>query len=291
MGLNNRKAAALMFLAPMIWGISFSFQSMVAGHIGPFSFNAMRMAVGVLCLLPLTVVSVRRRGRQYLKKLAYSGAFAGILLFVACFLQQAAMVTTTAGKSSFITSLYVLFVPIITFFMGRKARASTWFCVAVAVVGAYLLCMDGEAGISKGDILVLLCAVVFAFHLLAVEKLGSDLSGIDFCAVQFATCVVLGFVSSFIAGEKVSGETISRSILPILYTGVFSCGVAYTIQIVCQKYVSATKIALIMSLESVWGALGGALILGERMSPKQTAGCVLMFAAVLFSQLNAERGA
>lgn len=285
--MKEKQAFTLLFLAPVIWGITFSFQSQVSGVLGAFTFNGIRTLIGFLVLLPFLLKILKRHDRIYFKKLVKGGILCGLCLVTASAFQQIGIETSSVGKAGFITSLYTLFVPILSVFIGKKINKKIWLCVAVAIIGAYLLCMNGESGITKGDILVLICALCFAIHILVIDKVGKELEGIDLSAMQFLFGGLLNLVIAVFT-ETITMKAITDSAFAIIYSGALSCGIGYTLQMVGQKYVAPTKASLVLSLESVWAAIGGALILGETMNVKQIAGCALVFGAVIFSQIESK---
>lgn len=285
--MKEKKALFLLLGASFIWGFAFVAQTVASGIIGPFMYNGIRMILGYLVLLPLAVRIQNRHSSElhYFRRTVVSGFLCGVFLFSACVLQQYGIAYTGAGKAGFITSLYTLFVPLLSLLIGKKVPLRIWGCVAVGILGAFLLSYHpGEGGIGKGDILVLICAVLFACQIIVIDITGKALEGPELSAYQFLfggiVCLIIGLIT-----EPISMKIIKASVIPILYGGVFSCGIAYTFQIVGQKYVQSTKATLALSLESVWAATGGALILGERLSLKELTGCILLFTAVVISQL------
>ena len=284
--MKERNAILLLLITSLIWGFAFVAQSNAADSIGPLTYNGVRMLIGAMALLPLTYkkLKVHLKDKAYTKKLIKAGLLCASCLGCASVLQQAGIAYTTAGKAGFITSLYMLIVPIISLFLGKRISKKVWICVFAGIVGAYLLSMNEGFSIAKGDFLVLLCAIVFALHIMVIDYFGKDVDGVELSQMQFffagIVCVILMFFFedvNFRAIKSVSGA--------ILYSGVMSCGVAYTLQIVAQKHVSPAPATLTMSLESVWAAIGGALILGERMTIKEVIGCCILFSAVVVSQL------
>lgn len=283
--MKERKAVLLMLLASFLWGLTFAFQSKASSVIGPFMFNGIRNIIGVIVLLPLIFKNLKNKDRAYFLRILKGGFFCGIFLMTASAAQQIGIGMTSAGKTGFLTSLYTLFVPIFSVFLKKSVPLKIWLCVAVAIVGSFFLCINGDKGISQGDLWVLLCAVLFAFQIMCIEKFSKDVDGIDLSAMQFLVAGIINLIVGFFT-ETISLSIISDALIPILYSGIFSCGVAYTLQIIGQKYVPATKATLALSLESAWAAVGAAIILGERMSGKELFGCVLVFAAVVLSQLE-----
>ena len=283
--MKTRNAFFLLLLTSFIWGTTFVAQSTAANNIGPFTYNAIRMLIGALVLLPFSYKSLRKNLRieGYAKKLLVRGAICGTFLGLASHLQQYGIAYTTAGKAGFITSLYILIVPIISLFLGKKNPLRIWICVAFGIIGAYLLSVDEGFSISKGDFYIFLCAIGFSLHILAIDKLGKDINGIELSMVQFTTASILCFIGMLF--ENVDLSSILSAWFPIIYAGVFSCGIAYTLQIVAQKYLKPTQATLVLCLESVWAAVGGFIILGEKMNLKEILGCTILFIAVVVAQI------
>jgi drug/metabolite transporter (DMT)-like permease len=225
---------------------------------------------------------------QERKVLLAGGLVCGLLLCLATSLQQVGLQYTTAGKGGFITSLYIVLVPCLGLFIGQRIGKALWAAVVLAVVGLYLLCMGERLVLERGDFYILLCALTFAFHILAVGYYATRTDGIKLSCLQFLISGALGMVFMFIF-ETPHIKDILACTLPILYAGIFSCGLAYTFQIIGQKHVDPTVASLLMSFESVFAALSGALILGEHLSFKELSGCILMFCAVILAQLPEKR--
>lgn len=283
--MKERQAFLLLFIAPMIWGVTFSFQRQVSETLSPFWFNCIRTFLGFLVLLPLTIRIIRKHDGEYIRKLIKGGILCGLCLATASAFQQFGMGDSTAGKGGFITSLYTLFVPILSVLLKKRVPLKIWFCVALAIFGAFLLCINGETGIQKGDWLLLACAFFFAVHIMVIDTVGKDLEGIDLTAVQFITASIINLILALIT-EPVTAADIWNSRIAILYSGLLSCGIAYTLQTVGQKYVAPNKATLVLSLESAWAAIGGAIILKETMNWKQIIGCALVFSAIVISQAD-----
>ena len=284
--MKERNAILLLLITSLIWGFAFVAQSNAADSIGPLTYNGVRMLIGAMALLPLTYkkLKVHLKDKTYTKKLVKAGILCASCLGCASVLQQAGIAYTTAGKAGFITSLYMLIVPIISLFLGKRISKKVWTCVFAGIVGAYLLSMNEGFTIAKGDFLVLLCAIVFALHIMVIDHFGKDVDGVELSQMQFFFAGIVCFILMFFF-EDVNFSAIKSVSGAILYSGIMSCGVAYTLQIVAQKHVSPAPATLTMSLESVWAAIGGALILGERMTIKEVIGCCILFSAVVVSQL------
>lgn len=293
--MKSKYAILLLLLTSFIWGLSFVAQSTAADSIGPFTFNALRFFIGTIVLIPFIIKPLKSEfsDKEYLKKLFKSGLICGTFLSFASFVQQAGInAGTDSGKAGFITSLYILFVPIISLFFRKKVSLKIWICVAIGLVGAYLLSIDPNSTNESrlGDGLVLLSALIFALHITAIDKFAKGVNGIELAALQY---LVAGIICLFgmIIFEPVQVSSIKEATFSILYAGIFSCGIAYTFQIIGQRYVDATPATLALSLESVFAAFGGAVILGERMNGREIAGALLLFSAVIISEINVKKKA
>ncbi len=289
--MKKKHAIMLLLLTSLIWGLAFVAQSAAADDIGSFTFNGIRFLIGAMVLLPIAVKSLRKSisDHQYLRNLLIGSLVCGVFLSAASMLQQQGIKEGTgSGKAGFITSLYMLFVPLLSMLNGKRISRRTWLCILAGVLGAYLLSADesGKAAI-KGDMLVLASALLFAMHILSVERFGRKLNGIELSCGQYA---IAGIICSagMILFEPPDISSILSAWTGILYAGIFSCGVAYTLQVIAQKHVDAAPATLALSLESVWALIGGALILGERMSAEEITGCIILFCAVVISQLSSE---
>lgn len=287
--MKNKLSGTLsLLLATVIWGSAFIAQSVGMDHIGPMTFQASRCALGALFLLPVILVFEKDK-KQYFKnwsnpKLWKTGFFCGVALFVAAGLQQVGLVYTTAGKAGFITAMYIVLVPILGLFLKRKPPISAWISVVVAVAGLYLLSCVGASEINLGDILMLGGALGFAVQITLVDEMAGSLDGLRLNCVQAFVCSVLSaLVMAFTETPTICG--ITSAAIPIGYAGIFSMGIAYSLQIIGQKHLEPTPASLIMSLESVFAALCGWLLLHEQMSLAELCGCVLVFGAVILSQI------
>lgn len=284
--------AAELLLTAFIWGVAFVAQSVGMDYIGPFTFNCVRSIIGGLVLIPLVVI-LRKKNRadktaeeakEYKKNTVIGGICCGICLCVASNFQQFGIMHTTVGKAGFITALYIIIVPILGIFMKKRVAPIVWVSSVIAVIGFYLLSISGRVSINKGDILVLICAVLFSVHILVIDYFSPKGEGVTISCIQFFTSGILCGIMMFLF-ENPQIKDILAAYLPILYAGVMSCGVAYTLQIVGQKNMDPTVASLILSLESVFSALAGWLILGQRLSGKELIGCSLVFVAVLLAQM------
>lgn len=284
--MKERTGILLCLLASFLWGMAFVAQSSVTGVMGALSFNGIRSLIGFVVLLPMVIriLKSHKGDKKYYRSLVIATLACGAPLFIATNLQQWGIEYTTAGKAAFITALYTLIVPILSVLLKKKVTLRNWICVGIGLVGAFLLSINGDSGIGYGDMLVLICSFFFALQIVLIDVLAKDLDGIELSAFQFLLCGVLGCTVGF-ATEPISWEIVRQTLVPILYAGIFSCGIAYTLQTVCLKYVNATKATLALSMESAWGAIGGAVLLGEMLSVKELFGCLLLFSAVIVSQL------
>ncbi len=280
-----------LLLATVIWGFAFIAQSVGMDKIGPFTFQAVRCGLAVLFLLPCSAVMDLGKGsfRDSLQKwknplLWKVGLICGCALFVAASLQQIGLVYTDAGKAGFITAMYIVLVPVLGLFLKRRPQKTIIFSVALAVAGLYLLCCTGISEINKGDLFLLGCAFAFAVQINCIDRLAGDLDGLRLNCVQSLVVTLLSLPFAALT-ETISIPSILDCWLPLMFAGVLSMGVAYTLQIVGQKRLEPAAASLIMSLESVFAALGGWWLLNESMKPWELAGCGLVFAAVLISQL------
>lgn len=286
------KSSLILLLTATIWGVAFVAQSVGMEYIGPFTFNAIRCVLGGLVLIPVILVLKKKKEtgaenqEKEDKKTLWTGGIAcGVILCIASNLQQFGIMEASVGKSGFFTALYIVMIPVIGIFIGKRPRIKLWFCVALAVVGMYLLCMkDGSFTIERADIMLLLCALAFSFHILVVDYFSPKVGGVKMSCIQFFVCGVLSAVGMLFT-ETPDISNIQAAWLPLLYAGLLSCGVGYTLQIVGQKGINPVIASLIMSLESVISALAGWVILGQVLSPKEILGCVLMFVAIIITQI------
>lgn len=284
---KKMKANLLLFIAAFIWGTAFVAQKS-GGAIGSFTFNGIRTFIGGLVLLPLVIRNHKDKSLPlFTKEELTGGIVCGFFLFIAASLQQFGLAYTTAGKAAFITTLYVVFCPILSLIVHKKkTRPLVWLCVVLDVIGLYLLCMtDASFSIQLGDTLVILCAVAFAAQMVSVDNFIDRIDGLKLSCIQFLFSGLLGIICMFIFEGPVSVSNIMTAWFPILYAGVISCGIAYTFQVLGQKEATPTIAALILCLESVFGVLAGAVLLHETMTMREILGCIIMFAAVVISNL------
>lgn len=284
MKTGQMRNSLLLLLTAFIWGAAFVAQSVGGEAVGCFTFNGVRSLIGALVLLPVIwLMDSKKKENQ--KTLITGGICCGVMLFIASNFQQFGISFTTVGKAGFITAMYILIVPILGLFMKKKPGLQVWLGVVLAVMGLYLLCMtSGSFSLSKGDFLVLICAGFFSLHILIIDYFSPKVDGVRMSCIQFLVCGILSMVMAFIF-ETPEVSVILSGWLPILYAGVLSCGVAYTLQIVGQKNMDPTVASLILSLESVFSVLAGWLILNQTLSLRELSGCVLMFLAIILAQL------
>ena len=285
------KSSLLLLLATVIWGSAFVSQSVGMDHIGPFTFQAVRCAVAFLGLIPVIAIAdcFKKDGQSFLKRwtdpqLWKAGLLCGIPLFLACNLQQVGLVDTDAGKSGFLTAMYIVIVPLIGIFLKRKATIMVPISVSIAVVGLYFLSCVGVTRINTGDLLTIGCAVMFAVQITFIDIFAQNTDALRLNAIQALVCSVLS-ACVMLFTENPTWKGIANCSLPLLHTGLLSMGLAYYLQIIGQKHLDTTPASLIMSLESVFAAAFGALILRETMTGWEILGCILVFTAVILSQI------
>lgn len=295
------KNVVMLMTAAFIWGTAFVAQSVGMDYLGPFTFNGVRNFVGAAALLPCIWLLDRLNRRDVKDKavkeaknpgekrdLILGGVSCGTVLFVAGSFQQVGLQYTTVGKAGFITACYIVIVPVCGIFLHKKIGGKVWIAVGLSLIGLYLLCITEKLTIGKGDILVFLCALVFTMHILVIDYFSPKVDGVKMSCIQFFVCGLLSLAPMF-ALETPQIAAIIKSWGPILYAGVLSSGVAYTLQIVGQKNVNPAIASLILSLESCFSVLAGWIILGQRLSGREAMGCVLMFAAIILAQLPDRR--
>lgn len=283
------KSSLLLFLAAFIWGVAFVAQSVGMDYMGPLTFNGARFLMGALVLFPF--VAVRRRQNKKagkapasLKTTVTGGVCCGLALCSAALFQQYGILYTTVGKAGFITTLYIILVPIFGIFLKKRIPGKVWVGAAIAAAGMYLLCMSERLALSKGDMLVLICAVLFSVHILVIDHFSPMADGVELSCIQFLTAGIIGSAGAVLL-EHPTLQCLTDGIVPLAYAGILSSGVAYTLQVVGQKDMDPTVASLILSMESVFSALAGWAILRQRLSGRELLGCALVFAAVILVQL------
>lgn len=292
--MKNWLGSGMLLLTAIIWGVAFVAQSVGMDYVEPFTFNFARYIIGAIVLLPFlglgkpkkTVVGeeANTAKMKMIRKSILGGIGCGILLCIASMLQQfGIMYTNVVGKAGFITALYIILVPVLGIFFRKKTRPLVWICVVISVIGLYLLCVSDGYRLEVADIFLLACALVFAFHIIFIDYISPGTNGVLISCVQFFVAGILCMVAMLLF-ETPSLAGIIKAYIPILYTGVLSCGVAYTFQILGQKYVEPTKASLILCMESVVSVLAGWLLLQQALSIRELIGCVVMFVAIIMAQ-------
>lgn len=279
------KYSLLFLLIAIIWGFAFAFQSMGGDNLGSFTFYAFRSYFSVVTMFALLALKKDKdiKGNIYSIKL---GLIGGTITCVAYLLQQEALNYTTAGSTSFITSIYVALVPALAIFLGKKTDLKTWLCVALEFVGLYLLCIKEGFSINHGDMLAFGCSILFAVHILLIDNGAKQLDSIIFCTTQYCVCAVISTVLMLIFESPVNIEGVKASLIPLAYTGILSSSICITLQVEGQKHLDPTIASLILCLEGVFGAVGGWLLLNETMSTKELIGCLIIFVAIIISQVD-----
>ncbi len=287
------KNALLLFLTASIWGVAFVAQSVGMEYVEPFTFNAVRSLIGGFVLIPVIVLFGKKRARkrsacakkEERKTLLAGGIACGTMLCLASNFQQFGVRYTTVGKAGFLTACYIIIVPVLGIFMKKTCGRTVWAAVGLCVAGLYLLCVEAnQFSISKGDGFVLICALLFSFHILVIDYYSPKTDGVMLSCIQFFVSGLLSCVM-MIQFEHPAWRNILAAWAPILYAGVMSCGVAYTLQVIGQKGMNPTISSLILSLESSISVLAGWLILGQKLNGRQFLGCVIMFGAIILAQL------
>ena len=297
---KKMKSNLMLLLTAFIWGTAFVAQKSGMDYIGPLTYGGIRTLIGGIFLIPVIKFLDMRKPEEEKtrlmertaeakkadgKLLLIGGICCGMALFVASTLQQFGLAYTTAGKAGFITTLYVVIVPIFSIFLRKKVKPVMWFCVMLGALGMYMLCMkDATFSLQYGDFLVLLCAAAFAVHILVIDYFSPKVDSVRLSCIQFLVAGTMGIIGMFIFETPVLADILA-SWFPILYASVLSSGVAYTLQVVAQADADPTAASLILSLESVFAALSGMVLLGESMTIKELLGCVIIFAAIIIAQM------
>ena len=295
--LNNLKGSAILCLAALIWGLAFVVQAQAADLVPPFIFNSLRSFVGAAFLFGLLLLQKAKSKapifpteKAKIEEMLIGGVLCGILLAISVNFQQFGLANYPDGAASearagFLTALYVVLVPVVSIFFGKHSSIAVWISVAVATCGIYLLSLSGGINnIYFGDVLMLICAFSFTFHILAVDRYGEPVGGILLSMLQFLTCGIVSGILS-ICFETVIWPNVFAATPQMLYMGIMSCGIAYTLQIYGQRYAEPAVASLSMSLESVFAALGGWIIMGNTLTPREFGGCTLVFVAIVLAQL------
>jgi len=275
---------SMLVIAAIIWGFAFVAQSIGGENMGSFTFNAIRMFIGGITLIPFIIFNRKKSKTKTNKSLIIGGILCGTILFFAANLQQVGLEYSSASKAGFLTAQYIIIVPLIGIFFKKRPSITLWISIFIALFGIYLLCVTDEIHITPGDFLLLLGALGFSLHILVIDYFSPIVDAIKLSCIQFFVCGIITLFPMFLF-EDPSISAIKVSLIPLLYTGVLSCGIAYTFQIIGQKSVNPMVSALIMSLESVFAAIGGWIILGESLTSRELTGCVCLFIAIILAQL------
>ena len=296
--MKNRISANIaLFLTALIWGLGFVAQRAGMEHIGPFTFNAARSFLGALSLIPVifwvkfSKPDSRSKARKFFQRinLLKAGCLCGLVMFLGMGIQQYSIQYVTAGKSGFITALYIIFVPLISLCLGAKIPKRTFISVAMAVFGLYLLCYKTGGGINIYDFLTLLGAFFYGLHIIVVDYFARRVHPVKMSCLQFFVVGILSLIFVFLLKENPTAHALIECKIPLIYSGIITCGIAYTLQIYGQKYTLPILATLILCLESVFAVIGGALILGEVMTTREIIGCVLMISAVILANTKMEQ--
>lgn len=279
------KYSLLLLLISIIWGFAFAFQSLGGDNLSTFTFYSFRSYFSVITMFILLAFKKDKeiKGNIYSIKL---GLIGGLITCAAYLFQQESLKYTTAANSSFITSIYVALVPALAIFLGKKTNVKTWLCVGLEFVGLYLLCIKGDFSINKGDLMALVCSILFAIHILLIDNGANKLDSIIFCTTQYVVCAIVTTILMLIFDRPINIEGVKASLIPLIYTGCLSSAICITLQVEAQKHMNPTLASLILCLEGVFGAVGGWLILGQTLSTKEFFGCAIIFIAIIISQIN-----
>ena len=293
---NNLKGSILLLLTALVWGASFVAQSVGSDKVQAFTYNGVRTIIGALVLFPFVLVKnvkdnklkpIQEKKPLFTKYEIIAGIVLGIIFCFASNFQQVAFYHSGAGKIAFITALYMFFVPIIGLVLGKRVSFIVWISVVIAFIGLYFLCINPNdvGAINLGDVFAFICSIFFAFHILAIDKFNKNIDGVKLSFMQFFVSGTISIIIAFIF-ETPNVNSLVDAYLPILYSGVMSCGVAYTLQIIGQKYTESTLASIIMSLESVFAVITAWIIIGEGLQVREIIGCAIMFFAIILAQLS-----
>lgn len=295
MNKREMKANLLLLLTAAIWGFAFVAQRVGSEYVGAFTFNGIRFALGSISLVPLIIffnkkkyneVQIKAKSEITTKNSTFkAGVLAGSVLFIASTLQQIGMTYTTAGKGGFITGIYIVIVPVLGLFFKQKTNKNIWYGIILALIGLYLLTITEGLTIGKGELLVLSSSFMWAIHILVIDYFNKIIDPLKLSSIQFATCSILSLLIAILF-ESITISGIKGALIAILYGGLLSVGVAYTLQVIAQKDAKPTHAAILLSMESVFGVIGGALFLGEKLNSRGFFGCLLIFIAIIISQIK-----
>jgi drug/metabolite transporter (DMT)-like permease len=291
---HNSRGGLLLLVTALVWGVAFVVQKWGTQHVGPFTFIATRSLIAAVVLMPSFFIKMPKldnpsdKGKKLTKTLVTAGVICGCLFFASTFFQQLGLRQTSVGKAGFITALYMVIVPIIRFFMKKKTSALVWVSVSVALIGLYLMCINEDFTISYGDILIFMCALALSVHFIVVGHFSPKVNSLGLTCLQFTVVSIISLVFMFVI-EKPSIESIVNILWAAAYLGVLSGALGCSMQIMAQRYTDPTIAALILSMESVFSMLAGWVILGEILKTKEIIGCLLVFAAIIMSQLPSKK--
>lgn len=283
-------ANALLMTAAFIWGVSFVAQKLSIGHVGPYTFNGFRFIIGAITMIPIMLFYKAKPSKEgsttnvSLKKTLIPGVLVGLALCAGATLQQIGIQSTTAGKASFITDLYIVLIPIAEILFGRKISKVIWPCAALAIIGLFLISVSEDLTIASGDILVFIGSFFWTAQMLLMDRFAKNYNPIKICFVQYIVTGVISFIIAF-ATENITTVGVLAAAGPILYTGIMSVGVAFTLQAIGQRYSKPSTAGIICSMESVFGALSGVIVLHESMTGRTLIGCILMILAMVSIQI------
>lgn len=291
MASKTLKSNLILLLTAAIWGFAFVAQRAGMEYVGPFTFNGVRFLLGSISLIPLLFLKIPGQktnpspASTWDKTTMFGGLLAGLALFIAATFQQIGIVYTTAGKAGFITGLYVILVPVLGMIIKQRTNLNVWAGAVLALAGLYLLSIKADFSIDPGDALVLISAVFFAVHILLIGNYTSRSSAIKLSILQFGVCGIFSLAAALYTEEILLSAVIDAAV-PIVYGGIFSVGIAYTLQVVGQRHAQASAASIILSLESLFAVVGGWLLLNEHMSARGLAGCGLMLAGMILAQIK-----
>jgi len=293
MKIHTLRSNLLLLMTAAIWGFAFVAQRVGVKYVGSFTFNGVRFALGTLSLVPLILLFGKKPGDasssgNTVRSAIPAGIIAGCVLFLGASLQQIGLEDTSAGKAAFITGLYIVIVPVLGIFLKHRVQTGTWIGVAAAITGLYFLCITEGFSIAKGDKLELIGSLFWAVHILLIDYFVKRTDALKLSCIQFATCSVLSMAVA-LAFERITVNGLWQATIPILYGGICSVGIAYTLQVFGQKHAKPAHAAIILSLETAFASLGGWIILNENLGARGYLGCILMFAGMLISQLQGLR--
>ena len=292
--MKKIKSLGILLITAMIWGFAFVAQRVGSDFVQPFAFNGIRFMLGAVSLIPVILIFEKREKQDEvhefkMRKTMFAGVVSGVILFIASWLQQSGVeITQSAGKAGFITGLYTVLVPVFGIFLKKKTNINVWLGAFFAVVGLFLLCINEKWQISYGDGVLLCGSVFWALHIIIIDEFVNEMYSLKFAFIQSVVCSVIALICSAIF-ETTTIASVKAAAIPILYGGIMSVGVAYTCQIIGQEGVEPTHASIILSTESMFSAIGGAVVLHEVMTGRGYIGCVCIFAGIIVSQIVPKR--